>query len=350
MIARPHICLRCQLRLAKRPTAQVRFQSTDARLPVPEPRAQSQDPKDHEELLDFAPVRRPLRPRLSRRPIGPPKPAISEHPLGNLYGYLGHKLREKTETLQVDSLGQPAEVIVLRDSKFNYYNAEKIIEAQEVERIDILETVRSERGLVGQQEVEANINEFEPKEGEEPQSWDEFNGLVQALQNGFTVNQLEKYIENYGGKKLKEQDSLSINNQALILQRSPWMPDFAKSTDEFDNDSLRGYYLESHTTKQRVVVRLLRDCWKLQLPELEEGIGQIEVHIRSGDLNLLLSELDYFSRMDILMTSLNRRFSVVTERNQRKSHCRRIGENRSISIPRRDSHYNRESQSRPDNS
>jgi hypothetical protein len=296
MIARPHVCLRCQLRLAKRSKSQVRSQSSDTKLPVHEPRVQSSDPNNHEDFLDIAPVRRPFLRRLSRRPLNLPKPTISEHPLGRLYGYRGHKLRENTEQLEVHALGQPAEVIILRDSKFNYYNVENVVETQEAERIDILERVNSERGLVGQKEVESNINEFKPEKREEPQSWDEFNGLVQALQNGFTVSQLEKYIENYGrGKKTKEQDFPSIKDQALILHVSPWMPDFAKSADRFDDDSLRGYSLDSYTTKQRVVVRLLRDCWKLQLPELEEGIGQVEVHIHSGDLDLLLSELTYCS-------------------------------------------------------
>ena len=285
MIARPHICLRCQYRLSRcsgSSKPRVAFISTHRKHKkskiVPD------YPGDDEEER-HGPIKRPLK--LSRRPLGPQK-HISEYPLGKLYGFTGQQLRENREKLGVDVLGEMAEVIVLRDSKMRNYTQgeyEENVEAQE--GVDILAKLDEERGLVGWKEIESNINDFRPTDGRHPQTREEFGDLLTGLQNGFTVSQLKSYLEVHGRKNLADLAPISVS---LALRISPWIPGVSESDERLDDDDLRGYDLESYTSKQRLVLRLLRECWKLELPFVEEGIGQIEVEIKPGDLDLLLSE------------------------------------------------------------
>lgn len=290
MIARPHICLRCQLRLSRRPysaATPVLRESNYTRV-IPELRG--------EETKKHSGVRRPLKNvkfvklghNLLPRPIG----NVSEHPLGRLYGYLGQMQRENRESLEnMSTLGDPAEVIILRDSKINtFMGSLREIDAIEPESIDILATLDNERGLVGQKEVEENINLLRPKEGEYPQNWEELDSLVQELQSGFTVSQLARYVQSYEAAKGPMEASPEAKSGALIPRISPWIPDASNPTRTSDGDFTRGYAFESYTSKQRLALRLIRECWKLDIPEPEDGIGEVELELRPGDYELLLGK------------------------------------------------------------
>jgi hypothetical protein len=164
---------------------------------------------------------------------------------------------------------------------------------KQAEHIDILGQLADERGLVGQEEVDSNIDGFRPKTGEAPEDWDDINNLVRELQDGFTITQLERYIENFEGKREPinpPEEWVNDEETAPILAITPWQPGVSDITGHFDNDPLRGYFLESHTSKQRVILRLLRECWMVELPELEEGLGQFEMRINLDDLVVLLSK------------------------------------------------------------
>jgi hypothetical protein len=314
MIARPHICLRCQSRLARRSNParnQIAFQSTDAR-----PQRSRIIPDDYDQDEDrFHHTRRPLR--LSRRPLGGPN-HISQHPLGKLYGYTGQQLRENRERLSVDVLGEAAEVIVLRDSKISNYShtIEENVETRK--GIDILAKLDKERGLVGWEEVETNIDEFRPKEDEEPQTTLEFGQLLTDLQSGFTVAQLARYLQAHGQKDKKAP---KLSSTSLIQRISPWIPGVSESDSHLDQDELRGYDLQSYTSKQRLVLRVLRECWKLQLPFVEEGVGQIEVELKPGDLDLLISK-GHTSRFAIQTNIVCRGIIICIERNSVETHRR----------------------------
>jgi hypothetical protein len=291
MITRPasrsHICLSCRRSLAKRkyPAAyRVAQQSTASspQQPSPEPRDNTHPPDNGNVVRrDFG-----SGPKVSHQ-------SLSHQPLGRLHGHRGVKLRENLESLQTTSLGEEANVIVLRDSMIKVYEQRDTLEDQQAEHIDILSQLADERGLVGKEEVNSNIDAFRPKTGEAPEDWDDINNLVRELQDGFTITQLERYIENFEGKREPiDPPEEWVNNEdtASILAITPWQPGVSDITDHFDNDPLRGYFLESHTSKQRVILRLLRECWMVELPELEEGLGQFEMKINLDDLVVLLSK------------------------------------------------------------
>jgi hypothetical protein len=281
-VSRSHICLSCRRSLAKHksPTAyRVARQSTSAS-------AQQTSPGQPQN--DTAPA---STGNVVRRSGGPPK--VSHQPLGRLHGHRGVKVRENLEQLPTTSLGEAANVIVLRDSGITVYEHRDQMKDKRAEHIDILGQLADERGLVGEDEVNKNINGFRPKEGDKPETWDDINAIVRGLQDGFTQTQLEKYIEAFEGKRepiSPPEEWVNEEETAPILAITPWQPGISNDTEHFDNDPLRGYFLESHTSKQRVILRLLRECWMLELPELEEGLGQFEIKINLDNLVVLLSK------------------------------------------------------------
>jgi len=293
MITRPasrsHICLSCRRSLAKRKSP-IAYHFA-RQFTTSNPKQDSSEPRDETPSTSNGDV-------IVRKDFdsGPKllKQSLSRQPLGRLHGHRGTKSREDLENLQTTSLGEEANVIVLRDSGISVYEKRTKLEDKQAEHIDILGQLADERGLVGKEDVNSNIDGLKPRNGEEPEDWNDINDLVKQLQDGFTITQLERYIENFEGKREPinpPEEWISETETASILAITPWQPGVSDIKDYFDNDPLRGYFLESHTSKQRVILRLLRECWMVELPELEEGLGQFEMKINLDDLVVLLSEL-----------------------------------------------------------
>ncbi|CZT12376.1 uncharacterized protein RCO7_09075 [Rhynchosporium graminicola] len=291
MILRPakgsHICLRCQRGLAKHANASLTqrgSQSTDSKSQKysGQRTANSSFHADNaDDLLGGignALDRKEFRNGVAR---------------GGLYGHRGLQVQETREQLNNTTLGDPANVIVLRDSKLTLYAADRLrkMKAIEPEHIDILNQLEEERGLVGQKEVDGNIDELRPTI--KRQSWEQMNELVKLLQEGFTILQLQRYIHSFEGRKdlePPEQDWVpDTAKTSKILRVTPWLPGVSETKDYFNDDPLRGYFLSSHTTKQRIALQLLRECWMLEMPELVDGVGQFELQVRKEDLELLLT-------------------------------------------------------------
>jgi len=180
-----------------------------------------------------------------------------------------------------------AAVIILKDTEFKAYSfGAKQIEDLEPRSINILAELDNERGLVGRQEVEENINQFRPKEGHEPQTEEDFNTIIQEIQTSFTSSQLARYIQAH------EKGVPKLADDALIIGITPWTPGISESRLPLDEED-RGYSFSSYTGKQRLALRLVRHCWNLGLPQLEEGIGEIEVELRPKDFYLLFRKLSF---------------------------------------------------------
>ncbi len=220
------------------------------------------------------------------------KKAITEHPLGRLYGFRGHKLREKRAELNVDSLGAPAEVIVLRDAGFYSNRPREIEELKATEKVDILAQLDAERGLITQADVEKNIEKFRPKT--KTISLVELQQLQRELVSGFTTSQLIKYLDTHGRRQKKEDEEHIIGTRQeyprAVIRRTQWMPRTSETGVEFEESSLRGYDSEAFTPKQRLVLVLLRQIWQLEAQEIVDSIGELEVEISGTELELLIGE------------------------------------------------------------
>ncbi|CAG8962016.1 hypothetical protein HYFRA_00014124 [Hymenoscyphus fraxineus] len=225
-----------------------------------------------------------------------------EETTGDVFGQRMLKYKD-TEELDTTTFGKPSKIIVLRRSKIKKYAWEetrnRLVESKEPVDLDsyILDRLDAERGLPSAKEVAENIEYFKPKKGEEPRDREQWNHLIQELQESFTTPQLLEYMEHYNGEKISKLDpaattkaiSSSQDEEAKILRQSPWVTELFDTDQYFDSGSqLRGYALASHTDKQKVVIRLLRECWELVLPDVENSIGSVEIAIRPHHLELLL--------------------------------------------------------------
>lgn len=236
---------------------------------------------------------------------------IARHPLRTLYpmGKLhGNKQQQERERLDVEALGRPADVIVLRDPKFRTYSHVEIISPDEKpQSIDILAALDNERGLAGQQEVDENINQFRPKNGREPQDWDAFNTLVKDIQASFTISQLARYITSF--TKAHGAEPSTPSDRLLIPRITQWMPVSSQTTKRSGDNHTPGYSLASYTYKQRMVLRLLRECWEVEVPELEASVGEVELELKPKDYDLLMSKPTYCIIV-INVNTLYRKFQI----------------------------------------
>ncbi|APA12078.1 hypothetical protein sscle_08g068480 [Sclerotinia sclerotiorum 1980 UF-70] len=323
-ISAAHICLRCQIRLGQRspPFSTRRAYSTESAKNHEENglgtlNGQSQHNESQEgggdtelpfnekdeikrpiewppERQDDIPIRRPYEGTIPKSNYGikhlrPPKLKF--------YGRSGNqKVGDKVALSGVDALGKTAEVLVLRDLKFQLpekKGKEFISEGQEPESIDILAKIQSERGIVSSEDIKANIDEFRPDQ-EKIQTWSDFNDLVQSLQNSFTIPQLRKYIKSYPAeKRMKKVPPLGdgiLDYSNSIWRSSPWVPEISPISKPIDDSAILGYSASSYNDKQNLAVKILRECWRLEVPELLEGIGEAEVYVKLKDLDFLTTQ------------------------------------------------------------
>lgn len=235
-------------------------------------------------------------------------------------------LRERTEDVPVDSLGRPTEVIVLRDKRDGYdirFVTQKEIR-KEVEfpqppnPMDMLAELNEERGLIGRDEVNQNIDTLRPPA--RILSWEEIREVENLLSEGFTASHLLDYIQDSEKQRMaeiKKQAKLSMETEIdeegetaapratendksvtkrchkkggnFTMKQSAWMPGISEQGESFEESALRGYVSEAFTPKQRVVMHLMRSCWNIEAKELLSSIGEIELQLDSADLELLIS-------------------------------------------------------------
>ena len=283
MIARPssstYVCLRCQSRLAKRhgtSLAQRAWQTTAARI------------EPDFSLLEEQEAPPPEDSKISHRPLRNHKAARNK-PEERLWGFRGPMLSEDSEHLNVDVLGKPADVVVLRESKLSMYRRKKFTkELKTEEPIDIMKTLEKERGIPAEKEVLDNIDGLKPPPGKEPQLWTEWNNLIRVVEKGFTVSQLTRYLAlRKQEKKPAESPQLSLSKH--VRKITQWMPGTNEPSHFFNDNSSRRYMKASFTFKQNLALKILRECWKLELPEVRDGLGQQEINLDGSAFNLLIS-------------------------------------------------------------
>lgn len=236
-----------------------------------------------------------------------PSEIPKEHfPLGRIRGQRGFEFREHFKKLSVNSLGQPADVIVLRDALCDRpYRPEPKISERKKERIDILARLAAERGLIQQSDVNKNIEAHKPEDPEEPLSEEDFHNLAKQLQQGFTIRQLSRYIEQHEKvqgleSELRTNAGRSVPKNKPVVSRTAWMPGRSGSGEAFAENFMRGYEPEkvefrgkivsSLTQKYLLSLRILRECWQIDVNEVIEAVGEIELIIKPIYFELLLSK------------------------------------------------------------
>jgi len=275
------VCLRCQFKLAQ----PRRFPSI-ARL----------GPYSSLQITEQDATKQRLR--------SPPKP-VNPHPLGKLRGRCGKRVREGSASLGVESLGTPAEVIILRDAEHDdvredFTKAPETKKGKALKQEEILASLQDEKTTPAQDEVNKQIESLRPQPPLDPDehtylSQVEFQKLYSLLYDGFTLKQLSNYFASCTGvaKDGVEDEML----QGLIkgtskgkkpAHQSEWRPGTSpidKRLPEGNIGALRKK--QGPVGKYILADQILRKAWDIILLEEIESLGELEVSLKHWQLSLL---------------------------------------------------------------
>lgn len=192
--------------------------------------------------------------------------------------------------LPVETLGQDASVIVLREQgpwkRREFKQDEKPVEAG----LNIEDYVDQEAGL-SMDVIMENIDELRPGHRILPAR--EFKDVFDILMNGFTALHLETYIERHR-QRLAEGDETpflgvipdELLSKPWIVSQSRWTPEVKGAVADVPHP-LKGYILKTMPPKQRLAMKLMRECWGMSVQELLQGQGLLDIELRELEFRLL---------------------------------------------------------------
>jgi hypothetical protein len=229
-------------------------------------------------------------------------------------------LTEASESLGSDMLGKPAYAIVMRDGGI-YSRKKHSVEAEDApgaadehERLDINSILLQQAQPPTEDEVRGNINELRPK-SEIYLAEKDFRKIQHELANSFLKTQLSNYLKTFreensteiltptvvNENETKSESEASVETYSTkptdlvdpkyewITKISAWIPLGSSEaiTDQTDRH-LYGYVSPTAKAKDRLAVRIMRECWGLHMEELSVGLGEVRLTLREHEFILLL--------------------------------------------------------------
>ncbi|KAI1417141.1 mitochondrial inner-membrane-bound regulator-domain-containing protein [Hypoxylon sp. FL1857] len=298
------ICLRCRLRLLRQSSQPFHASSRIFRLQHPGLRrfatesparavdpdrvveGQGHAPGSEEQAQDGSPGSRENQYGAKRRDVR--KRRLSRNRI----------LTEDAQNLESDMLGKPASVIVMRDGGLYRKKGPPLApDSPESEPdnqpTDIEALLNSQREPPNPEEVRENIDGLRPKT-EKALSEREFRKLQSLLTDGFLSAQLQDYLDyldesSHADTKLSDEKD-PASKYGWIREISPWVPLTGQSGDVVEGiaPSLYGYVTDSTTAKDKLAIRIMRECWGLSMAELDAGLGETRLKIRAHEFILLM--------------------------------------------------------------
>lgn len=289
------ICLRCQYRLSLRQRA------------CPSRRRPTEYPQ---QLRHFK-----SRPSLLQQPS-------TAHDAATDYTYLGRApIRYSTEeihpgdgppkkdSLGLSVLGEPAEVLILRDKKrFQFDSAMATIRASGPERNpapgpisfpDMLEKMDAERGIIDTDVACKNIDSVRAAWTAETNgsiTGDTYGDLVARLHVGFTRPQLAAYLDRARKHITAGVFDLDFRLHSPIYARSSWQPLGATGPQKSRAPRLGGTKKdvlvkesEQGVSKDALVKMIVLKCWNIKTSLQDSSLGELYIRLRALDLDLILN-------------------------------------------------------------
>lgn len=200
------------------------------------------------------------------------------------------RLVEDLPQLPVETLGQDASVIVLREQGLWKRRQFKEESGPADSGLRIQDHVDQEQGLSLDIILE-NIDGLQPEHRILPAR--DFKDIFDILMQGFTTMHLETYINRHR-QRLAEGDETpflgvipdEIISRPWIVSQSRWIPDVMGAVADVA-DPLKGYILKTMPPKQRLVMQLMRECWGMSVQELLYGQGILDLEVRDLEFRLL---------------------------------------------------------------
>ncbi|RYP63356.1 hypothetical protein DL770_009414 [Monosporascus sp. CRB-9-2] len=247
-------------------------------------------------------VTRAERPPDRRRPFRVKRLKIRK-PRAKKHHAKGRVLVEATESLGTNMLGRPAQALVMKESVYRKKRLASVILGDEPGPTDMEALLDTRTEPATPEEARANIDELRPRT-ETLLSEKAFRKLQKDLTDGFLKRQLKDYIENFKQEAhVRDRESLAGDSGSApsagesgvpeeydwIKSISPWAPlNGDGSIAEGTGRNLHGYISDSTTDKEKLAIRILRECWALSIQELSSGLGEVWVRLRNWEFTLLM--------------------------------------------------------------
>ena len=201
-------------------------------------------------------------------------------------------------------LGTPGHAIVMKEGLVQKRKPREIIvlPGEHEPAGDIRTLLESQREPATDTEVRANIHELRPStEKYLPEK--EFRRLQGLLSEGFLISQLKDYIDNYhdivraesgedpDAAAEEEDRDTALDQFPWIKKVIPWVPLVENgSVVDSSGRTFHGYISSSAPQRDKLAVRIMRECWHLSIQELNSGLGEIQVKVEPMVFALLMRE------------------------------------------------------------
>lgn len=204
----------------------------------------------------------------------------------------------RVEPLEIDTLGSPSQVLVLRSKRPHPGKRfQRLAEKEEEDRqlnsaSEVLEEIDKERYRLGATEVSANFEYLrslhQPGDSLFPINWDK---LRDVLEHGFTLAQLSHYIKQYNAT---EEANAEAEDKSAVNRRPKWKAGTSLflelGTQVQKKTSQRIERLRHMEGKVLLAEKIMRDCWQLTI---RNEVGQVDLRVPSKYLStLLISKLN----------------------------------------------------------
>lgn len=220
------------------------------------------------------------------------------YPHGRLRGKRGREVREAAAALPVKALGQPAEVIILRDAAIEQPDeteAQPTIDpvkpSTPLNKKEILAALARGKEPLSSDEIDRQIEKLRPEAPEDQQdgiivSRIKFEELRNALTNGFTMRQLQEY----SGRN-KPPASLPAGSE-MEPGVSPWRHGITTIETRLSRVkflSSPGVEIKNkQNMKLKVATKLIREVWRVGIAEDLDALGELEIHTSQKKFALLM--------------------------------------------------------------
>lgn len=282
---RVSICLRCQARALLRAD-----QPLVPRPNWPRSRFHTSNPVSEEDQILPEP-RSAGNLELKRRRHG----YRSVYIRGKLRGKKGREVRDDAATLPVNALGQPAEVIILRDAPSEQEQDAKASSTLEpskrsspqLSEQEIIASLAEEKEDSWREKVDQRIQKLRPKNAGDEKSTpsisrQEYKALQRELVDGFTSQQLRDFLRR------NQPDTPSSTAAQQVPGLAPWRPGTTPIGQKLSQGSIQVEGL-AHGPKQKIVARILRELWHIDIAEEISCNGELEFAIPRNHMSLFIA-------------------------------------------------------------
>ena len=234
------------------------------------------------------------------------------YPLGKIRGAPGKSVREKSANLETHSLGRPSEVIILHDVADNTQDKlpERMLTEAKSHRIldskEIVASIEAEKTQLGLEDAVRDIDKLRSGTNLTLKA---FEDMRNKLRDGYTISQLRNYIAvknpDISKRKVLSESKSEIgrpfNDEKGV--RSLWLADIRPIDERLPlKDTQKARLLTyKRSSKTKLADLVILGCWKVEIEDDVEAFGQIEIQLRSWQINLLLSG----GNLDMILLMLN---------------------------------------------